>query len=78
MPEPDDDLPDISIGGGHAKIGKFLQSFNRGQDGGHRTTCGLRIDLIEKSPYSLDVSHGVRRKNDHPILRGEGRGNSFP
>jgi hypothetical protein len=53
--EPDDDLPDISIGGGHAKLGKFLQSFNRGQNGDHRTTCGLGIDLIEKSPHSLDV-----------------------
>src|SRR5581483_10824919 len=46
----------------------------------NRQQCSLGcvgIFLIKKASQSLDVVNSLGRKQDHPILRGAGRGNSF-
>jgi hypothetical protein len=69
-------LPDIGIFCRLARVGKIAEPFNRIQDGGYRASGRIRVDLVEKRPQSRYVTDGVGRKNDHTILRGDGRGNS--
>ena len=74
--EPDDELANIGVSGRHTQIGIFRQPLDRRQDSRHCTARGSGIGLIQKSPQSLDIRQRLGRKNDHPILRGDGRGNS--
>ena len=60
--EADHDLADVSIFGLHAQRRKFLQSLDRGPYQRQCAPCGAGISLIEKGSQSLDILHGVGRK----------------
>jgi hypothetical protein len=71
-----DDLADIGVFRGHAETGKVLDPLKRGPDRCERAFRGIGIVALKEGPQSLDVLSGVGRKQDHPILRGCGRGSS--